>query len=329
MSRYLDPKSDLVFKKIFAEHPHLLISFLNAVLPLAPEQHIAAIEYLPSELAPRIPGFKSTIVDVRCTDKQGRLFIVEMQIQWTTGFMQRMLFNASKAYIKQLNEGEAYHLLKPVYGLALLASEFDSSPSDWYHHYKMVNAQKPACEIKDLQLIFVELPKFKAQQYHQKKLQILWLRFMSELDKTTTQVASELLAVPEINEAIRITEQSAYSREELDAYDYFWDAVSTERTLKAGAYLDGLAEGKAKGMEEGKAKGMAEGKAEGKAEAKAEILLQIIRRKFNPVLCKDDEVCIAAKITQANVAQLTQWIDDVFDVITRDDLFKMLDVPPK
>lgn len=245
MSRYLDPKADLVFKKIFTEHPPLLISFLNAVLPLTPDQHILSLEYLPNELVPRVPGFKSTIVDVRCTDKQGRLFIVEMQIQWTTGFMQRMLFNASKAYIKQLNAGEEYHLLKPVYGLALLASEFDPNPDDWYHHYTMVNIQKPAAEIKDLQLVFVELPKFKAKNYNQKKLQILWLRFMSELDQKTTSVASELLAIPEIKEAVSITEQSAYSSAELDAYDRFWDAVSTEKTLKAGAYADGRADGKA------------------------------------------------------------------------------------
>ena len=247
MSRYLDPKADVVFKKIFSEHPHLLISFLNAVLPLTPAQHILTVEYLPSELVPRIPGFKSTIVDVRCTDTQGRLFIVEMQIQWTTGFMQRMLFNASKAYIKQLNAGEEYHLLKPVYGLALLASEFDPNPNDWYHHYKIVNVQKPASEIKDLQLIFVELPKFKIKNYTQKKLQILWLRFMSELDQTTTAVASELLTVPEINEAVSITEQVAYSPAELDAYDRFWDAVSTEKTLKAGAYAEGRTEGIAEG----------------------------------------------------------------------------------
>ena len=30
MANYLDPKHDLVFKKIFGERPHLLISFLNA-----------------------------------------------------------------------------------------------------------------------------------------------------------------------------------------------------------------------------------------------------------------------------------------------------------
>ena len=99
MSRYLDPKTDIVFKKIFGQHPELLKSFLNAVLPLRRMRLIISLEYLPSEQVPVIPAFKYTVVDVKCTDQQGRVFIVEMQIQWTTSFMQRMLFNASKAYV--------------------------------------------------------------------------------------------------------------------------------------------------------------------------------------------------------------------------------------
>ena len=31
--RYLDPRNDLVFKRIFGEHPQILRSFLNALLP--------------------------------------------------------------------------------------------------------------------------------------------------------------------------------------------------------------------------------------------------------------------------------------------------------
>jgi predicted transposase/invertase (TIGR01784 family) len=125
MSRYLDPKTDIVFKKIFGQHPHLLKSFLTAVLPLPENGLIDSLEYLPSEQVPQIPSFKYTIVDVRCTDQQGRTFIVEMQIQWTTSFKQRMLFNASKAYVNQLEKGEHYHLLRPVYGLALINTNFD------------------------------------------------------------------------------------------------------------------------------------------------------------------------------------------------------------
>ncbi|MDR0687643.1 MAG: Rpn family recombination-promoting nuclease/putative transposase, partial [Prevotellaceae bacterium] len=33
MARYLDPKNDLTFKRIFGEHPDLLKSFLNALMP--------------------------------------------------------------------------------------------------------------------------------------------------------------------------------------------------------------------------------------------------------------------------------------------------------
>ena len=32
--KYLDPKADLTFKKVFGEHPDLVISLLNALLPL-------------------------------------------------------------------------------------------------------------------------------------------------------------------------------------------------------------------------------------------------------------------------------------------------------
>ena len=85
MSRYLDPKADVVFKKIFGDHPKLLISFLNAVLPLPADSPIVELSYLPVEQIPTIPAFKRTIADVKCTDALNRVFIVEMQINsvWT------------------------------------------------------------------------------------------------------------------------------------------------------------------------------------------------------------------------------------------------------
>ena len=81
--KYLDPKADLTFEKIFAGHPDLLISLLNALLPLKRNQQIKSIEYLPTELVPVDPLHKDTIVDVRCRDVEGRQFVVEMQMAWT------------------------------------------------------------------------------------------------------------------------------------------------------------------------------------------------------------------------------------------------------
>ena len=34
MAKYLDPKADVTFKKVFGEHKNLVISLLNALLPL-------------------------------------------------------------------------------------------------------------------------------------------------------------------------------------------------------------------------------------------------------------------------------------------------------
>ena len=38
--KYLDPKADLTFKKIFGNHPARLISLLNALLPLSEDELI-------------------------------------------------------------------------------------------------------------------------------------------------------------------------------------------------------------------------------------------------------------------------------------------------
>ena len=251
MPRYLDPKADIVFKKIFGQHPHLLKSFLNAVLPLSEGSFIESLEYLSSEHVPEIPGFKYTVVDVKCKDEQGRIFIVEMQIQWTDAFKQRLLFGASTAYVRQLKAGEDYHLLKPVYGLALLASVFDKESQDWYHHYKLVNIGKPEREIKHLQLVFIELPKFQPSSLQEKKLRALWLRFMSELNDDTDTIPPEWLTEPDIVEALHLSEQSAYSREELGAYESYWDAVSVEKTLRTGFYREGMEAGMQAGREQG------------------------------------------------------------------------------
>ncbi|HMS71113.1 MAG TPA: PD-(D/E)XK nuclease family transposase, partial [Saprospiraceae bacterium] len=99
--RYLDPKNDLIFKRVFGEHPKITISFLNALLPLETGQEILEIEYMQTELIPESPEIlKNSIVDVRCRDSFGRQFIVEMQMFWTDAFINRVLFNATKVFYR-------------------------------------------------------------------------------------------------------------------------------------------------------------------------------------------------------------------------------------
>jgi predicted transposase/invertase (TIGR01784 family) len=252
---YLDPKNDLTFKKVFGQHPHLLRSFLNAILPLQEGTFIESLEYLPAELAPENPLQKYSIVDVRCRDNHGRQFIVEMQMHWTTGFMQRVLFNASKAYVRQLDKSFKFESLQPVYALSLVNENFQPTNPEYYHHYQIVNIEDTGQQIEGLEFVFVELQKFKARNLTEKKLQVLWLRFLTEIDESTTEAPKDLLDNSEITEALENLKTSAFSKAELEAYDKYWDSVRVELTLQSGYYNKGLAEGEAKGKAEGKAEG--------------------------------------------------------------------------
>lgn len=266
--RYLDPKADLTFKRVFGEHPDLVISLLNALLPFtSSEEEITEVEYLTPELVPDNPLRKNSIVDVRCRDIRGRQFIVEMQMIWSPEFMQRVMFNSAKAYVRQLDRNEDYHLLEPVYSLNLVNEVFEKDVEDYYHYYRMVHYMHSEKVIDGLHLVFVELPKFHPHSFSEKKMQILWLRYLTEIEEDTKSVPQELLDNPAIKKALTVVEESAYTTEQLLGYDKFWDIIRTERTYYDSALRRGIAEGRAKGMAEGRAEGIAEGRAEGRHEA--------------------------------------------------------------
>lgn len=272
MPRYLDPKNDFIFKRIFGSHPELLKSFLNAVLPLPQDCVIESLTYLSPENVPELPALKYSIVDVRCFDNHGRHFIVEMQLQWTSDFIKRMLFNTAATYVRQLEKKEQYRDLSPVYGLALLDTKFDAG-SEWFHHYQMTHAIDKTKRLEDVQLVLIELPKLKPSTRREKKLAILWLRFLKEINEQTQEVDPSLLEVAPIKEALHLLEVSSYNETELLAYDKRWDAVRSEKTLLSGKFE----EGKALGLAEGRAKGLAEGRALGEAKGKAEIVKNMQR----------------------------------------------------
>lgn len=274
--KYLDPKADLTFKRVFGEHPDLVMSFLNALLPLETGQEIDSIEYLPVELVPDNPLRKNSIVDVRCRDKQGRLFLVEMQMIWSPEFKQRVLFNASKAYVRQLNIGEQYELLQPVYSLNLVNDIFELDlPQEFYHYYRLVHVEHTEKVIEGLHLVFVELPKFTAHNYSEKKMQVLWLRYLTEINEQTREVPAEFLANPELKKAVNALEESAFTDAQLAGYEKFWDIISVEKTLYGSAERRGMAKGIQQGIEQGIRQGIEQGIQQGIEQGKAEGIREV------------------------------------------------------
>ena len=272
--KYLDPKADLTFKKIFGNHPKRLISLLNALLPLSEDEQIHEIEYLPTELVPELEGHKNTIVDVLCTDAIGRKFCVEMQMEWSNAFKQRVLFNASKLYVSQAMKREKYSDLQPVYSLNLVNDIFEHDTPEFIHNYRIVHDKDSNKVIEGLHFTFIELPKFTPHSISDKRMMVLWLRFLTEINANTQEIPSDLLRDPEIGKAVEELKISGFTDAELRAYDKFWDSVRVEKTLQYDSYQQGIE----KGMEEGMKQGMAKGEEVGKSQRSIEIAKNMLAK---------------------------------------------------
>ncbi|MBQ9430031.1 MAG: Rpn family recombination-promoting nuclease/putative transposase [Kiritimatiellae bacterium] len=313
MVKYLDPKADLTFKRVFGEHPNLVASLLNSLLPLPDEQEITDVEYMSPELLPRTSLEKNSIVDVFCKTGDGRRFIVEMQMCWTAAFKNRVLFNSAKVYVDQLERGDEYSELRPVYSLNLVDAVMEKDVPEFIHHYKVVHEKYTNKVIKGLHIVFVELPKFKPQSIAERKMAVLWLRFLTEINNATDSVPPELMESKEISQAVELVKTAAYSQAQLMGYDLFWDAVRVQKEIMAEperrskiafkkGLEEGLAEGRAKGLEEGLAEGKAEGRAEGLREGK-EKLLQAARN-LKAMGLTAEQIAAATGLTAAELEKL-------------------------
>jgi predicted transposase/invertase (TIGR01784 family) len=252
----IDSKSDLGFKKVFAERPHLLMSLLNNLLPLS--HPIASLEYLSPELTPDQEDGKNTIVDVRCTDTHGRHFIVEMQVSKQSGFVKRVITNMTKVYSRQLSKVEPYILAKPVFSLNLLDHALSANENKWFHHYTLTERELHEDYFDELNLIVIELPKWKKLNiFDLEKPKDRWLMYLSDpnmFSKFLTE--KELARFNEISEAIEVLETKNFTPEQIRGYELYLDNMRT--------YVTNMSEARREGLEMGIEQGIKEGIAEGR-----------------------------------------------------------------
>ena len=238
--KYLDPKANLTFKKIFGNHPARLISLLNALLPLSEEAQIHEIEYLPTELVPENNSYRYAITNILCTDAKSNKFCVVIRIEWSDAFQLRVQFLASELYVNPAIKQVKYFAQYPTYSLNLISDTFKYNTPDFIHNYHVVYDKDTHKVIEDLHFTFIELPKFTPHSIADKRMMVLWLRFLTEINSDTKEIPADLLNDPEIGKAVEELEISGFSDAELWAYDKFWDSVSVERTLIDDSYKKGI-----------------------------------------------------------------------------------------
>jgi len=245
--RFVDVKNDVAFRKIFGNQKKtkILISFLNAILKLEGVHQIKEITIKNPYQLPRVAGEKSTIIDVSAVDKQGRQFVIEMQVPSAEGFDKRVQYYTCRDYSMQINSGDDYALLKPTFFIGILDFDFFEGPHYMAHHI-IVNGETYEHKLKDIQFTFVELKKFHLTINELTTLTEKWIFFIKN--------AKNLDVIPEnidddgLIEAYKDAEKHSWNKEDLRRYD---NAAIAEQDRR-GVIIKAEKESKLEGKQQGK-----------------------------------------------------------------------------
>lgn len=302
--RFLDPRTDLAFRKIFGSDrsQDILISFLNAVLNLSGDDRIIEVSIIDPYKAPLIKGWRQTYVDVRVRDERGRLYVVEMQVLAYTGFEKRILYNACKAYVGQAESGAEFKNLVDVVAITITDFIMFKELSQIVSTFRLSAQENPDICYRDLALVFVELPKFKKSLEELETTLDRWLYFLKHATSLRT-VPDALAREPAVGHALDLANRGALT--EIETYE------QDNREMWIGTmqyvFMD-RDEARRMDMEEGRKEGHREGRAEGIRDAKAETLLTILERRFGTV--PDD---LPPLIQGASLDRIERWLDRALD----------------
>ena len=255
--KYLNPKNDLAFKKIFGEEKHktLPISFINAVLELEGESKIIDLEFLNPKQPPEIAARKESIVDVLVKDQSGVKYIVEMQVAKVKGFEKRAQYYASKTYCAHFGEGQKYHDLKQVVFVAITDYVvFENKKNRYKSSHVILDKDSYEHDLKDFSFTFVELPKFMKELSELKTIEDRWCYFLKHSEECE-DVEALIKDSPEIKEAYEILDKHNWNEDQLQEYE----KLNMNQSDMFGALEAAEDKGKAEGKAEGRAEGINEG----------------------------------------------------------------------
>jgi predicted transposase/invertase (TIGR01784 family) len=147
-------------------------------------------------------------------------------------------------------------LAQPVYSLNLLDHVLSSNETKWFHHYTLTERELHEDHIDDLNLIVIELPKWKKLNiFDLEKPKDRWLMYLSDPNMFNEFLTEkELARYNEISEAIEVLETKNFTPQQIRGYELYLDNIRT--------YVGTMNEAKREGREEGRLEGKVEGRME-------------------------------------------------------------------
>jgi predicted transposase/invertase (TIGR01784 family) len=218
--QFIDVRTDFAFKKVFGseESKEILISFLNAILNFG-KHKIMDLTILNPYQMPLVEGLKETYVDIKAKLENDTTVIIEMQAYNQGGFGKRIQSNLAQAYSTQLQSGDKYVKHNPT--IALTITDFvmlhdEKLKSSVITYFKfMETSQLVLFPYNQMEMVFVELPKFNKTESELSSMADKWIYFIKQVGHLTA-IPKTLAEDKTINKALKVANAASLTPEELE-----------------------------------------------------------------------------------------------------------------
>ena len=304
--KYLPPKSDFIFKKIFGDPKNvdILTAFLKSTLDI-PHDEYETITLVDTHLPQESKRDKLGILDVKVRTKSGNIIDIEIQVANIPHMRERIVFYLSKMVSEQIKSGEKYGAIKRSIIIAITDYKIVKENEKYHNVYTLRNQDGE--ELTNLiEVNILELPKLPDKDDNTDLWN--WMKFLkseSEEEFKTLETKSEVIKM-----AVAIVEKLSKSKR-MRLLQEQWEKsqMDTQDRLE-GAFNDGVLEGLTKGLEEGekrgKAEGLKEGERKGKIEGKIEAVLTLVKKYHIKLSMAMSDVGLGEEFKQQIVDELNK-----------------------
>ena len=211
--------NDVYFKNLLTDehNKQITICFLNDILEREGNQIFTDICFLDKENMPNIEAGKVSILDIRAKMNDDTYVNVEVQIAKPVDMKKRAMFYWSKLYSYQIGKGEDYSLLKDVISINLLNFILFKEHKRCHSSCHITDDFDKNTVIKDFEMHFIELPKFKISDIKRLKKSEKWFALFS--NRCTDEELEEIaMSEPSIKKALEY--QNYFMHDEKLRYKY-------------------------------------------------------------------------------------------------------------
>ena len=268
MARFIDPRVDWAFKRIFGSEDtkECLITFLNGLFE--DELVIKDVTFAKTEKLGLRPDDRGVVFDVYCITNEGKHVIVEMQKKEQEYFADRALYYTARAIVQQGVRGIWDYHLAPVYTVCFMDFVLDSPILKKFRTDLVLTDLQTHQRVSDrMRIVYLQLPLFdKHTEAECMDIFDCWIYIVKNMNMFEQMPFSE--KYPVFRKLAEIGDLRKLSREELELYD---EDIKNMRDIYATRKFD-----EKRGMEKGIAKGRAEGRAEGELSKGLEVARKLL-----------------------------------------------------